>query len=103
MGPRTGSGRLGPPPVHRRAHGLDGFLQTDEDGLANEEVADVELHDLRDHRHRAGCVVVEAVAGMDLEANAGAVRGRIAQARQLVSDSLAVALRDRLAIRAGVE
>jgi hypothetical protein len=64
-----------PPPqgggVHQGAHPLHGLRQAHEDRLADQEVADVELGDLRDGGDRLDRGVVDAVAGVDFQAQAG--------------------------------
>src|SRR5688572_18706823 len=63
---RKGRG-LAPSLVHQRAHLPDRGLEADEDGLADQEVADVELNHLGDGGDGADGLVVDAVAGVDLE------------------------------------
>ena len=56
----------------------DGRAEAAEDGLADQEVADVELDDLGDARHGGDGIEGEAVAGMHLEAGRGrGVRGAL--------------------------
>ncbi len=71
---------------------LHGIGEADEDRLADQEMADVEFDDLGQRRDRLGGGVVEAVAGMDFEAEAP---------RQLraVADALPFGLRRRHAAR----
>ena len=49
-------------------------VQADEDRLADQEVADVQLHHLGDGRDRLDGLVVDAVAGMDLQAQRRGLR-----------------------------
>src|SRR4051812_41124831 len=53
--------------IHGGAHAADGLAETHEQRLPHHEVADVEFGDLGQCRDRLGCLVVEAVSGMDLE------------------------------------
>ena len=57
------------------AHAADGGVQADEDRLADQEVADVELDHLRDGGDRRDRLVVDAVAGVDLQAERGGLGG----------------------------
>ena len=61
----------------------DGRVQAAEDRLADQEVADVELDDLRHARDGGDGVEGEAVAGVHLEAGRGRGRARRARAGQL--------------------
>ena len=57
-GARAGAGRsVGPGGVHDAAHFLDGGLEAEEDGLAHDEVADVEFAHLGEARDGAHGVV----------------------------------------------
>src|SRR5690606_18883077 len=53
--------------VHQGAHAPHGGMEPTENGFANEEMPNVELHNLRDARHGGHRVVREAMAGMDLK------------------------------------
>ena len=81
--------------VHQRAHALDGGGQAAEDRLADQEVADVELDDLRQARNRCDGVEGEPVSGVHLEAGRGRRRrgalaaGRARAARPAASSSSA--------------
>src|SRR5882757_8476185 len=55
------------PAVHGGPHAADGLAETHEQRLPHHEVADVELGEFRQRRDRLGRLVVEAVAGMNLE------------------------------------
>ena len=68
-----------------------GLVEADEDRLADQEMADVELDHLRDRGDRRAVSKVEAVAGMDLEPERRAVRGRRPQPRELVPGRFLVA------------
>jgi hypothetical protein len=61
---------LQPRGVHQGPHPLNGLRQAHEDRLADQEVADVQLGDLRDGGDRLDGGVVDAVAGVDLQAQA---------------------------------
>src|SRR5690242_2923044 len=54
--------------IHRGAHRRDGSRKAGRDCIANQEVTDVELGDLRKRRDRLGGGEVEPVPGMHLEA-----------------------------------
>ena len=101
--PRIMPLHLRPALVHGRAHGSDRLVEAEEDRLADQGMADVELDDLRDRRDGPDGVEVEAVPGMDLETDPGAVLGCLAQALEFVGDPGWVAVDHRLAIGAGVE
>src|SRR5690606_10485329 len=62
---------LSPRLVHQLAHPPHARLEADEDRLADEEMADVELAHLRDRGDRRDIIVGEAVAGVDLAAVLG--------------------------------
>src|SRR5450631_4128216 len=55
------------PAVHGRAHGANGLAQAHEQRLPHHEVTDVQFGDPRQSRDRLGGVIVEAMAGMNLE------------------------------------
>ena len=54
--------------VHGGAHAPHALAEADEERLANQEVADIQLDKLWDGRHVADIIKIEAVSGMDLEA-----------------------------------
>ena len=71
----------GPAPlVHGRAHAPHALAEADKDRLAHEEMADIELDDLGKRRDGLRSLVVEAVAGMDLEAEPAGEIGAVADA-----------------------
>src|SRR5512132_2919337 len=53
--------------VHQHPHPRDALFQSEKDRLADQEVADVELDDLRNGGDRTDIVVAEAVAGVTLD------------------------------------
>ena len=63
--------------IHQSAHPADGRLQTDEDRLADQEMADIEFADMRDGGDRADIVIGQAVAGMDFQPQVGAELGGV--------------------------
>ena len=67
--------RLRPALVHGDAHGLHGLVQAQEDRLADEEMPDIELHDLRDRGDGPRRLEGEAVAGVNFEAEGRAMLG----------------------------
>src|SRR5689334_8349908 len=69
--------------IHQPAHLADRGLQADEDRLADQEVADIELAHVGDGGDRADVFVVEAVAGMALQAELLAMRGGLLDAQKL--------------------
>ena len=83
-----------------RLHALG---EADEDRLADQEMADVELHDLRQAGDRARRLVVEAVAGVAFEPERRRLRGGDAQAAELVVGAGRIAVRQRVAPGAGVQ
>ena len=85
--PRIMQARARPSSIGR-AHGPHGLVEADEDRLADQEMADIELDDLRDRGDDARRVEGEAVAGMDLEPERRAVLGRRPQALELVPGRL---------------
>src|ERR1700712_3293927 len=56
--------------IHRRTHDLDARGKTRKHRLPDQEVADVELGDLRQRRDRFGAGVIEPVTGVHFEAEA---------------------------------
>ena len=70
--------------VHQLAHPPDRRLETNEHGLADQKVTDVELHQLRDRGDTTDIAEVEPVAGMALETDIGSMSGRRDQSLQLV-------------------
>ena len=97
----TGTGELPVEPrlVHQRAHPPDARVEAGEDRLADQEVADVELGDLRDGGDRLDIVEGEAVAGMGLDAVLDGERGGVGDAAQLLGARLALGM----GVAAGVE
>ena len=93
---------MGPRLVHQRAHAAYGRRQTDENGLADQEVADVELHHLRDGRDGLDGVVVDAVTGVDLEPQRLRLIGRRAQRIEMGAGFPRPPLTGRIAERPGV-
>src|SRR5262249_18388088 len=71
---------LGAAPVHGGAHGAHRVGEAREHRLPDQEVADIELDDLRQRRDRLGGFEVEAVAGMHLEAGGLRHPGAVADA-----------------------
>src|SRR4029079_8442304 len=55
------------PAVHRGPHGANGVAEADEERLPDHEVADIQLGDFAQRRDRLGRLIVEAMAGMNLE------------------------------------
>ena len=53
--------------IHAAAHFQDGILQPDEDRLADQEMADVQLHHLRDGSYGGDVFIGQAVAHMNLQ------------------------------------
>src|SRR5688572_25687900 len=88
---------------HRRAHLTDGLLQPDEDRLADEEMADIELADRLDGSDRFSGRIVEAVAGMDFQPESGALPGRRLEPGELGLGFPLVAGADEVAPCAGVQ
>ena len=72
----------GAPGVHCGAHFSDGGLESDEDRLGDEEMADIEFHDLRQTRDDPCRLVVEPMAGMAFDAHLGRFRRCRAQPRE---------------------
>ena len=97
---RGGSCRQLPSPrlVHQRAHPLYHRRQPVEDRLADQEMADIELADLRDRGDRDDIVERQAVAGMRLDAVLGGKRGGIGDSLELGRTRVAV----EFAIAAGM-
>jgi hypothetical protein len=84
------------------AHALDGRAEADEDRLADQEVADVQLGELGDGGDGLHGLVVDAVAGVDLQAQAGGLGRRGLQAFEMAA-RVGAAPADRLAVGAGVQ
>jgi hypothetical protein len=83
----------GPSPsrlVDERAHFRDAGLQPCEDRLADQEVSDVQLLELRDRCDRDNIVEGEAVPGMRLDAVLDGERGRSGNPAQLLRSRLAL-------------
>jgi hypothetical protein len=76
--------------VHRGAHAADGLAEADEQRLPHHEVADVEFGDLGQRRDRLGGLVVEAVAGMNLEPGGARQLRAVATMRCHSASALAV-------------
>src|ERR1700749_3414216 len=72
-----------PAAIHRRAHRLYRIRKTREDRLADQEVPDIELGDFGQRRDAFGGDEIEAVAGMDFEAEAFRHRGAADDAVEL--------------------
>ena len=90
--------------VHQRAHAPDRRLQSAEDRLADQEVADVELDDLRDAGDGADGVEGQPVPGMHLEAGGRrGLRGALAAGRSSRATPAGVVLERALAIGARVQ
>ena len=73
--PRIMHGGPRPALVHGGSHGLNGFVEAQENRLADQEMADIQLDDLRDRRDGAGGVEIQSVPRMDLKTDARAMRG----------------------------
>src|SRR3990170_410134 len=69
--------------VHQLPHPADARLETGEDRLADEEMADVELGELRDGGDRDDVVEGEAMAGVGLDPVLGGKRGAVGDALKL--------------------
>src|SRR5262249_41069043 len=95
-------GDLGARFVHQAAHGAHAFLQPDEDRLADEEMADVQLHDLGNARNRLHGGVVEAVASVYLQPEAATIGGRVRDALALAFERVRARV-ERFAVGAGVQ
>ena len=81
------------------AHPPDAGLEAGEDRLADQEMADVELGELRDRGDRHDIVEGQAVAGMRLDAVLDRERGAVGDAPQLGRAFLAL----DMGVAAGVE
>src|SRR4051794_6871985 len=79
--------------VDQRAHAGDAGREPAEDRLADQEMADVELPELRDGGDRLDVVEGQAVAGMRLDAVLGGERGGVGDAAQLGGPRLAFEMR----------
>ena len=55
---------------------LTAAVQSDKDGLADQEMSDIELHDLRKRRDRLRARIIEAMAGMHFEPKVSGGQGR---------------------------
>ena len=71
--------------VDPAAHFDDGVGQADEDRLAHQEVADVEFGHLRDGGDRRDGLVVDAVPGVDFEAERRRLRRACAERRRAIA------------------
>ncbi len=60
-----------PGAVHQGPHAGDALGETDEQGLAHEVMTDIELDDLGNRGDRDDIIIIEAVAGVDLEPGCG--------------------------------
>ena len=89
--------------IHQRAHAADGGLQPDEDGLADQEMADVQLHHLRDRGDGRDRAVVDAVAGVDFKAQSLRVAGGCLQPFEMAGRLRVVAAAERVAIGADMQ
>ncbi len=94
---------LGPRLVHGLVHGADRLVEPHEEPFPDQEMADVELDDLRDRRHGGDALEGETVASMDLEADLRSRFRGAAQAREFMGRARLVARIEGLAIGARVE
>ena len=74
-----------------------------EERLAHEVMTDIELDDLGNRGDRDDIIIIEAVAGMDLEPGRGGRCGAVDQALQLACERRAIARGRGRAIGAGME
>ncbi len=98
-----------PPPAafaalfHRRAHCPHARVKPDEDGLADQEMADVQFDDLRQTRDDPRRVEVETVAGVAFETEPLGLLRRRAQPREFGLRFFRLAQRHGVAPRAGMQ
>src|SRR3546814_12206661 len=73
-----------------RAHAADGAVEPTENGLADQEMADIQLGNGRDDGHRADGIEREAVAGVTFEAEVAGEGRSLADTLQAGADPFAV-------------
>src|SRR3546814_1133892 len=100
----AGGAGLGARLVHERAHAADGAVEPTENGLADQEMADIQLGNGRDDGHRADGIEREAVAGVTFEAEVAGEGRRLADTLQAGAHPFAVgSLQVGIAVGAGVQ
>ncbi len=90
---------LGARPVHGRAHAPNCAVEPAAEGLADQEMTDIEFDDGRDAGDRPDCVEAEAVSGMAFEAQIVGMVGGPPDALELVLAGVV----GRFAICSGME
>lgn len=86
--------------LHQQTHVAHGFGQAVEGGAADDGVADVELIELGDGGDGLDVVVVQAVAGIDLQALASGIGGTGGDALEL---GIALRICGGIGVTAGVD
>ncbi len=92
-----------PGAVHKGPHAGDTLGETHEQGLADEVMTDIELDDLGNRGDRDDIIIIETVAGMDLEPGSGGCLGAGDEAVEFAPERRSVARLRRRAIGAGVQ
>ena len=89
--------------IHGAAHGPDRVVEADKDRLADQEMTDIEFHDLRKRRDRLGARIIEPMTGMHFKAEDLGKRRRDPDPFEFARGDVVLAGSQRIAPGAGMK